>query len=88
MPYYTAAKALFASKVATLHVSSNYEASVIYVSGEQLWHFGRQRAAWVNNPAEDTTAQVPCNRESGPKFADNLEKILRQFLDLRQSYDN
>jgi len=42
----------------------------------------------VNNPAEDTTAQVPFNRESGPKFTDNLKKILRQFSDLRQSYDN
>jgi len=39
MPYYTAAKALFASKVATLHVSSNYEASVIYVSGETALAF-------------------------------------------------
>jgi len=24
----------------------------------------------------------------GPKFADDLRKILRQFLDVRQSYDN
>jgi len=37
----------------------------------------------------DLKSKVRCfDTKSGPKFTDDLTTILRQFSDLRQSYDN
>jgi len=42
----------------------------------------------VNSNTFLSVSAVPVYCKPGPKFTDDLRTILRQFSDLRQSYDN